>query len=93
MESKMAQFFQRLTVDGDAMRRFQGGAESRDALLIEAGFDVAERALIQSEDGQAMHSKMMADRGMSYAYAAHSNNNNNSNNNISRFKRPDARAL
>jgi len=94
MVSKMAQFFQTLAVDAEALQRFQHSTERREALLVETGFDAAERAMIQAADSQALHTRMLADHGMAYAFSAHNNNNsnNNSNQNISRFKRPPTSA-
>lgn len=88
MASKLAQFFQMLTENADAMRHFQDSAESREALLTEAGFDAAERALIQSADSQQLHARMMADNGVDTLRWA----NNNNSQNIGKFKRPDANA-
>ncbi len=90
MASKMAQFFQKLAVDAKAMQRFQASKESREALLIEAGFDAAERLMILTDDLTAMHAKMLADHGIKYVSWA--NNNNNNSNSIGKFKRPDAGA-
>ncbi len=90
MASKMAQFFQQLAVDAEVMQRFQAGEESRKALLVEAGFDAVEQAMIMTADLNAMHARMLADHGIQYVSWA--NNNNNNSNSIGKFKRPDASA-
>lgn len=87
--SKMARFFQQLAGDADALRRFEAGGAEREALLQAAGFDAAERALIDAQDSMALHGRMMADLDEQHVQW----NNNNTNNNIGKFKRPDAATL
>ena len=89
MASKMARFFQQLAVDADYQRRFDADASSREALLVEAGFNAEERAQIQAGDSNVLHQQMMADLGDSHVQW----NNNNTNNNIDKFNRPDAAAV
>jgi len=90
MASKMAQFFQQLALDAEMMQKFQASKESREALLVAAGFDAAERAMMVAGDLNAMHTRMLADHGIKYI--SWSTNNNNNSNSIGKFKRPDASA-